>query len=1156
MISFLFSKIRRGRRLCPLFCKIILVMKITAFLVLVMVAGASARGVAQKITFSFRQATLENVFAEIEKQAGMRFLYNDEIVKDAAPVTLQVKEADIDDVMALVIRQRGLTYKVVSGTIVVLKTNTAGTFPLIVADSSISGTVRSADGTLLPGASVSVKGRTGTGVVTNNDGRFRLNAAQHAILVISYIGMQTKEVPVNGRTSLEVVLEKGDSKLDEVLVVGYGTVTRKDLTGSVAQVNMEDLNKAPVASFTEALAGRVAGVQVNSADGQPGVTQNIVIRGANSLTQSNAPLYVIDGFPIEDIQAAALNNDDIESINILKDASATAIYGARAANGVVVITTRKGKTGQPVVNFSTSQGIQSIRKKMDMMDPYDFVQYNLELKPQVTQDRYLQGYDKTLDDYRGIEGVSWQDEILAKTPVTSIYNISLRGGNSQTKYTISGALFDQDGILRNSGYKRYQGRVGVDQNVSKKIKAGVSVNYSNIATNGQPVAQPESNTNQSTALLYRVWGYRPVSASPVNLLEEEADPENLTNNEIRLNPVITNDNEFRRGKITDIITNAYLEYAITPQLALRVTGGLNNRVQRSEAFYNSKTTQGSPLNPMNTRGQWGSVTYAYRNIWNNENTLTYNKRFANGHRLNVVTGFSMQGVTTGANGSAATQVPNEELGIDGLDEGTPYSLTARSSKSALVSLFARANYNIGSRFLFTATIRGDGSSRFADGSRWGYFPSGAFAWNLGEENFIKDLSFISSAKIRTSYGVTGNNRVDDFAYLPSLLMPIRYAYSIGNGTPTNGIIPGDAGNAGLKWESTKQLDLGLDLGLFDERINLTVDLYRKNTDDLLLNADVPFTTGYAKAFRNIGQIRNEGIEIALNTVNVSNKKFSWESGFNISFNRNRIMALSGDQQNLFGFVTVFTQYNNSPLYLSQVGQPAGMFYGFIYDGVYQYDDFIKNNNSYTLRPDRPDNGSDRNTIQPGDIKYRDLNGDGTVDSYDQAIIGNGIPQHVGGFTNNFSYGNFQLNTLLQWSYGNDIYNANRLFFEGNTLLITDLNQYKSYTNRWTPENQTNANFRAGGQGPAGRHSSRVLEDGSYLRLKTVSLGYNVPASAIRRLYLKALNVNVAAQNLLTWTSYSGMDPEVSVRHSVLTPGFDYSAYPHARTIVVGVKATF
>lgn len=1156
MISFLFSKIRRGRQLCPLFCKIFLAMKLTAFLIMVMVAGASAKGVAQKITFSFQEAALEKVFTEIEKQAGIRFLYNDEVMKNATPVTLQVKEAALDDVMQLLTRQLGLRYRTVSGNVIVMRADNSGALLLIVADSSISGTVKGPDGTVLPGATVGIKGRSGSGVVTGNDGKFKLAAAKNAVLVISYIGMQTKEVAVNGKSSLDISLEKGDSRLNEVLVVGYGTVTRKDLTGSVAQVNMEDLNKAPVASFTEALAGRVAGVQVNSADGQPGVSQNIVIRGANSLTQSNAPLYVIDGFPIEDIQAAALNNEDIESINILKDASATAIYGARAANGVVVITTRKGKSGQPVVNFSTSQGFQSIRKKIEMMDPYDFVQYNLELKPQITQDRYLSGYNRTLDDYRNIAGINWQDEILAKTPITSIYNISLRGGNSQTKYTFSGALFDQDGILRNSGYKRYQGRLGIDQNISTKVKAGVSVNYSNIQTNGQPVAQPETDYNQSTALLYRIWGYRPVSASPIDLLEEASDPENLTNNEIRLNPVMTNDNEFRRGKLTDIITNAYLDYAITPALTLRITGGLNNRVQRSNAFYNSKTTQGSPLNPMNTRGQWGSVTYAERNIWNNENTLTYNKQFANGHRLNVIGGFSMQGITSSANGSASTQVPNEELGIDGLDEGIPYSVTSRSSKSALVSVFARANYNIGSRFLFTATIRGDGSSRFAEGNKWGYFPSGAFAWNLGEENFIKEAGFISSAKIRTSYGVTGNNRVDDFAYLPSLLMPVTYSYSFGNATPTNGVIPGDAGNGGLRWESTRQLDLGFDLGLFNERINLTVDLYRKNTVDLLLDADVPFTTGYSNAFRNIGEIRNEGLEIALNTVNVRNKKFTWESSFNISFNRNKIMALSADQQNLFGFVTVFAQYNNSPLYLSQVGQPAGMFYGYIYDGVYQYDDFIKNNNSYTLRPDRPDNGSGRSAIQPGDIKYRDLNGDGTVDSYDQATIGNGIPLHAGGFTNNFSYGNFQLNTLLQWSYGNDIYNANRLFFEGNSLLITDLNQYKSYTNRWTPDNPTNANFRANGQGPAGRHSSRVLEDGSYLRLKTVSLGYNVPASALRRIYLKALNVNVAAQNLLTWTNYSGMDPEVSVRHSVLTPGFDYSAYPHARTIVFGVKATF
>ncbi|MBN8784300.1 MAG: TonB-dependent receptor [Terrimonas ferruginea] len=1117
-----------------------------------------------KYPVQFKQATLSEVFRYIRSQTGFSFFYSNQQLNDQQKVNLQFSSATTDQVLKAALGdQYSWTGKDKTITITKnqpgLSTGSAkDTLPAQTNGLLIHGQVVNEEAMPLAGASINIKGSSSAVTISDGKGNFQLRdvTGGKAVLEVSYVGYQKTEIPVPQKMPLTVTLKNGDNSMTDVVVIGYGAVNRKDLTGSVAQVNMEDLNKAPVASFTEALAGRIAGVQVSSNDGQPGVTQEIIIRGANSLTQSNAPLYVIDGFPVEDLQAAAVNNEDIESINILKDASATAIYGARAANGVVVITTKKGKAGKMAINFSTSQGFQSIRKKMDMMTPYDFVEYNLELKPQVTQDRYLQPYNKTLEDYRGLEGVDWQDAILANTPITSMYNLSLRGGNAQTKYNISGSIFDQDGILRNSGFKRYQGRIGIDQTISTKLKAGVSINYSRTATNGQPVSSPESESNQSTALLYRVWGYRPVAASAINLLEEESDPENLTNNEIRLNPVITNDNEYRKGKITDIIANAYLEYKITRDLTFRATGALNSRVQRNDAFYNSKTTQGSPLNPLNTRGQWGSVTYAERNIWINENTLNYNRNLRHNHKLNLLAGFSMQQTSVSTNGYAATLVPNEELGIDGLDEGTPYTIRSSSSRSTLVSVFGRANYSIDSRFLFTATLRGDGSSKFAPGYRWGYFPSGAFAWNVGEEKFLKNNRIISSAKIRTSYGVTGNNRVADFAYLPSLMMPIRYSYSFNNGTPINGVIPNDLGNAELKWESTAQLDAGIDLGFFKERINLTVDLYRKNTSDLLFFADVPFTSGYEKAYRNIGKIRNEGIEISLNTTNINKNNFRWESSFNISFNRNKILALSGDQQNLFNFVSVFTQYNNSPLYLSQVGQPAGMFYGYIYDGVYQYDDFINANNTYTLKPEIATNGNERSTIQPGDIKYRDLNGDGVVDAYDQAIIGNGMPKHVGGFTNNFRYKNFQLSIFFQWSYGNNIYNANRLFFEGNTLLVTDLNQYKSYMNRWSPDNQTNANFRAGGQGPAGRHSSRVLEDGSYLRLKTFSFGYDVPAKYLRRISMKSLNINLSAQNLLTWTNYSGMDPEVSVRNSVLTPGFDYSAYPHARTVVFGIRAGF
>lgn len=1008
----------------------------------------------------------------------------------------------------------------------------------------------------LSGVSVIIKGSK-TGTATGNEGRYSIQVRNTDTLVFSYSGLIPQEIPVRNRTTIDVVLAPSTSGLDDVVVVGYKTVHRKDLTGAVGIVNINDINKAPVASVADALAGRVAGVQVLSSDGQPGSGFDIVIRGANSLTQSNSPLFVIDGFPIEDPDPAVLNPDDIESITILKDASSTAIYGSRGANGVVIIETKKGKIGKPVVTFNNQLGFQQLLKEIKLMTPYEFVKTQYEHNPQDAAAQYFIN-GRTLESYRDIPAFNLHDHLFRISSYRN-HSIGVRGGSDQTRYSLSGSINDQEGIMVNSGFKRYQGRVSLDQALSPKFKTGVVVNYSYNYTYGQKIAaEPGLFTN---SIMAKIWGYRPVTANPdIDLLEEEYDAGVFNNSDVRLNPIITSKNEHIVTKSHNALGNVYLQYQLTKGLVFKTTGSISNARNRDENFYNSRTIQGNKSNPQNARGVWGIINFRETTVWSNENTLSYTTRLPAGHQLSALAGFSMQGLKSVLSGHGAQNVPNEELGISGLDQGVPFTVISSETGNSLQSLFTRVDYNFKSRYILTGSFRADGSSKFAPGNRWAYFPAAGLRWNIHSENFMKALPAVSNAALRLSYGISGNNRVSDFAYLSSLSLPLGNSYSFNNGTPILGVISDNLGNNDLKWESTASTDLALEIGLFKNRIELTAEVYSKTTRDLLLNADLPSSTGFQRAFKNIGSIRNQGLELTLSTINISTKNFGWESNFNISFNRNKILELTQGQENLFTVVSFATGYTN-PLYVSQIGQPAGMMYGYIFDGVYQYADFDNPSPGvYVLKNNLSNNGAQRATIKPGDIKYRDLNNDGVINTYDQTIIGNGQPLHTGGFVNNFRYRGFSLNIFLQWSYGNDIYNANRLMFDGNGSGGSTgggRNQYASYNDRWSPENQTNKNFRAGGSGPTGMHSSRVVEDGSFLRLKTVSFGYSFPSRLIKKLSLSQLSVNLAAQNLLTFTNYSGVDPEVSTRSPrVLAPGFDFSAYPRARTVVFSLNATF
>lgn len=1024
----------------------------------------------------------------------------------------------------------------------------------------VSGSITtSSNAEKLPYASVLEKGKNNA-VRSDTSGHFQIAVSSpDAILVISYIGYKTSEIKVNGRATVNVVLEQESSSMNEVVIVGYGAVAKKDLTGSVASVNLSDLSKAPVASFQQALAGRVAGVQVSSIDGQPGEGLNIVIRGNNSLTGSNAPLYVIDGFPMEDFNSNSLNIAEIESIDILKDASATAVYGARGANGVVMITTKKGKTGDARVTYTGSGGFSDVGKaNLDVLGPYDFIKLQQEIDPQRAAALYFRDSDPatpdlTLEDFKDVKGIDWFDRIVG-TGAFQNHSIGVNGGTVKTKYALSLSYLNQDGVVMRSGFDRLQGRFNIDQVIGNKFRVGLNVNFADSKVRG---IKPREQTSKAVGsgnsnvqnLFYNLWTYRPISGRDTDLEDEGVDPAAET---FLFNPLKSAQNEYDVDKIRNTTINGYLEYDLSKSLKLRFTGSADLSATRSELLNNSNTRSGSPLTGVGrTNGVNGGLWQDDVVNLSNENSLTYTGKFSNNHQLTAVGVVSVQSRKASRFGYKANLIPNEALGINGLDEGVIFDKESSSTNWGLVSFTSRVNYSLFQKYLFTATFRADGSSKFPADSKWGYFPSGAFAWRLSDEPFMKNISVISNAKLRTSYGITGNNRVSDFGYLPNIILGTYYPFGSASSLPA--YYQGRLGNENLKWESTKQFDAGIELGFLKNRLELEMDYYQKHTYDLLLSSQIASSTGYGSATVNIGETKNQGFEFTLNSRNVTMKNFSWNSNINISFNQNRLVALSAGEDLRMTSIPDFSTNFPSPAWISRVGNQLVHYYGFVYDGVYQYDDFNKIPGGYELKNELPATAGllGTNARQPGDAKYKDLNNDGIVDDADQTLIGTPYPKHTGGFNNNFTYKNFDLNVFFQWSYGNEVLNANNIFMEGLNGAILGRNVKTTYVNRWTPENQHTTIPRSGSSGISGVLSTRYIEDASFLRLKTISLGYNFRKNFIKG--LQSARVYVAAQNLYTWTNYSGPDPEVSTKGFGLSPGLDFSAYPIAQTIVFGLN---
>lgn len=1033
---------------------------------------------------------------------------------------------------------------------------------------AVKGNVSDSKGEPLVAVTVYERGNTSNGTITDADGNYQISVLPEASLVFSCLGFEESVEPVGTRSVINVVLTEDRLTLEasEVVSVGYGSVARRDLTGSVSKVNMDALAKAPITNFDQALQGRVAGVVVTTSDGALGSEANITIRGNNSLTQSSAPLYVIDGFQSESSLATSLNPNDIESIDILKDASATAIYGARGANGVIVITTKQGVEGKPKVSFSASLSSSSVQNRVELMDGYEFVQFQTEYYDFYGNTNVYLKYN-TLEEYSGIDSVDWQDMIY-RNALSQNYNVSLSGGSkdSGTRYSVNFSVTDQDGVIKYSNFQRYQGKINFSQKIGKFITFDVTANYSRSMTQGSDPKTASSTSSASGWLMYSVWGYRPVK--PIYQLEpgqtmldammsspiDDGEGGGSSASDYRFNPAYSIKNEIRKRTVDYFNVNSAIKINILPELVLRITGGYTLNKQTNVQFNGSQTYTGYEGSPSG-KGINGAIYYNSSMNWQQENTLTWTKHFKNAHHIEILGGFTMSGEKKTYNGIAANNLTTEALGINGLYTGDYQTVVPWERNWTQISGLFRANYNYKYRYYITASFRADGSSKFPVHNRWGYFPSLGLSWNFNREPWLKSATWISNGKLRFSWGLTGNNRTTtpydfyaQYSTTPGSSDSVDYVFG---GTSVPGYEPSNIANYDLKWETTAQYNLGIDFSVLDSRIGITADVYLKNTYDLLLQAIQPASSGYATAMMNVGSMQNRGLELTINATPVRTRKFEWSMNLNFGLNRNKVTSLTDDQYSMFSIISWDQKFNSQQAYVTQVGKPTGMMYGYVYEGTYKPYEF----NGLFLKDGIPYMTSVGQTnVRPGDPKYKDINRDGIVDANDMTVIGSGQPLHTGGFGNTFTLYGFDVNIFFQWSYGNDVLNASRLIFENGT--ISSLNQFKSYVNRFNLTTNPESDIPRVGANGMSYYSSRVVEDASFLRLKNISIGYNFQRNVLRKIHFDNLRVYVSSENIWTLTGYSGPDPEVSTKNSVLTPGFDWSAYPRAMTFTAGVSFTF
>lgn len=1094
------------------------IMKISLFFCCVIVFAANPnKGFPQNkdITFSKeRDLTLKQALKIIHKQTDYRFVYDNRAIETTRVVTVKKGVIKTKDLLSMYFEDADLTYEFQGeGTIVVKRKSQVSEESKKEPDNQyeqtqISGTVTDSSGQPLPGASVVEKATT-NGVQTDFDGNFSITmSGDTGILVVSYVGFRAKEIVLDSSTSYTIVLEEDTARLDEVIVIGYGTQKKSDLTGSVASISEEELATQKTTSVDQLIQGRAAGVQVTQVSAAPGGAASIRVRGGNSIVGGNEPLYVVDGFPLYSSAEgnatnplAAINPNNIASIEILKDASATAIYGSRGANGVVLITTKSGAKGKGKIDINVYSGIQTVREKLDLMGSRDFATLANE---RAVND----GLDIPFADVNGITtNTDWQDLIFREAYITNL-DLTFSGGNEKSTYSINGNLFNQDGIIIDTGFKRASFGLNLDQSINDNIRVKTSINASKTVNDRAEVNDTALENTVNAA------NYASPTLEPFQEDGSFTDLQDFAFADPLSNPLAQALDVERITEISRLLGTVAVEMKLNEAFQLTGRLGIDFNNFFDDNYLGRTVRFGEPAGSA-IKSSTENTSYLA------ELLLDYNK-VSGDHKFNAVGGVTWQNedikfILTGANGFVSDDLQGADLSA-GENPRTPES---GQSKSLLLSGLGRFNYIYKDKYLFTLTGRADGSSRFGNENKWGFFPSGSFAWRISNEDFLQSSETISNLKLRLSYGLSGNQEIGSYQSL-SRIESNNYILGAGDNLAI-GLSPANIGNPDLKWETTAQFNAGMDFGFFNGRLNFVTDYYIKKTTDLLVERPLPSSSGFSSVLENVGEIENVGFEFAVDATPFS-KEFYWSINANIAFNRNEVISL-GESSEFFG--ATLDAPLSTPVNLVREGEELGAFFGF------QTEDLLS---------------------EAGDIVYVDINGDGTINGEDRTIIGSPYPDFIYGLTSSMKYKNFDLSFFWQGVQGGDIFNFNRLRYADPT---GSSNQLVEVNDRWSQGNPNReARYPRVSGSTALLASDRLLESASFLRLKNLTFGYRVDMENSK--FLTGARIYLTGQNLITITDYSGYDPEVSVfgGGTDLRIGIDAGSYPTNKSIILGLQLQF
>ena len=1111
-----------------------------------------------QVNLELKNESLVAAFKKIEAQSAFRFMYRQEEVAAIRNLQIPAGRQSVEAFLKMLLANTSLVYRQLDNRILItslrIQKRDAVTNPqmndefLTSVKALIRGSVVNGKEEALSGVSITVKGTT-TGTTSDNEGSYSINAPENSTLVFSFVGFSTIEITTGNRTTINVVLQDEDKTLGDVVVVGYGTQRKKDITGAIASVPTERFKDQPVSNVEQALKGQVAGVQVSQNSGSPSAGVNIKIRGTSSITAGNEPLFVIDGFPISAGDRGqgtiangnplnTINPNDIESIDILKDASATAIYGSRGSNGVVIITTKSGKAGKPKITLDAFTGFQQLAKKVDVLDAKEMAELHIESRnngwiqsggnvatPNAGRGRFT--ITPFWFDETKWNATDWQEEIFRPGSIQNV-NLTATGGNENVRYAISGGYFTNKGIVINSDLKRYSFRSNIDAKLSSKIKVGLKFSPS-YTINQQIRSEGDFNNGLVHQSLLQIPNFGPYDSTGYGGYSNQNSLRTVLGQVGGLgNPVaraLEDKYQLDQGRV---LGNTFLEWEIITGLRFRTMAGVDAALNRTHVFNSS-------INALNGAAPStipsGSASSSQEIDVLNENLLTYETVIKNDHRISAIAGYSAQRNDFRFISTAGTQYPNDNVqyvAAAGIISGG----TEQRSQWSMLSYYGRFNYSFLDKYLVTGTLRRDGSSRFGSNRKYGNFPSAAIGWRLSEEKFMQGIGFINDLKFRASYGISGNNSIGNYTHLANTT---NAGYVTGaTQVVVNGFQASGLGNQDLTWETKRSYNFGLDLSVLDNRINLTAEYYKANTNGLLLSVNIPAVSGFTTRNENIGEVENKGVELSLNTRNFVNA-FKWNSNLNISFNRNKILALGGSAGD---FIDGRATRNI-------VGFPMSRFYQRLTDGIFNTQQEIDKSVPQDNQP------------KPGDRRFKDVNGDGKVDNNDRDFVGDPNPSFTFGATNTFSYKGFELNVLINGSYGNDIY-YNTLFAASN--LNGNLNNNGLVRDRWrSPDNPGTGNIPKalfGFPTLPDVGSDFYVFDGSFLRISNLTLAYNLPAAVTGRAKISNARLYISGQNLHTFTSYPGYDPENAIAGGSLNFGFDDGIYPVARVISLGLNISF